>query len=157
MAEITYRGPEKQVTWGGKVMKQGEAVEVANEDVLRKSVGNPFFEVSGYEPKPVKTTTTTVENPNIDPKNQARLAEGENTNRPSGIGTDEPLVVEQPAELSTVYPDTRNKAPTGGTGVGTGIRVDPESFKAAADGVPTPQQRADAPERRGPGRPPARR
>ncbi len=150
MGKVTYNGPEAQVTWGGKVMKKGESVDVTNEDILKKAFANPMFEVSGYEPKPVTTTTTTVDNPNIDLKNQPKMKEGEDTNRTSGIGTDEPLVVEQPAEMNTVYPDTRNKAETGGSGVATSIRVDPASFEGT-------QAASDAAVRRGPGRPPKAR
>lgn len=130
MGTITYNGPEESVRLGGKTMKKGESVEFTDETILSKSVGNPFFEVSGYEPKPVKTVTTTVDNPNVDVSKQARLEEGQETNkRPGGIGTQEPLKVEQPAEMHTTYPDSRNKADVGGSGVGPGIKVDPESFK----------------------------
>lgn len=128
MGTITYNGPEESVRLGGKTLKKGESVEFEDDAVLAKSVGNPYFDVSGYEPKPITTTTTTVDNPNVDPSKQAKWKEGEDPNRRPGIGTVEPLAVEQEPELRTAYPDARNKADVGGEGVGPGIKVDPKAY-----------------------------
>jgi hypothetical protein len=140
MPKITYKGESDTVRIGRQSFKKGEAVEVTDENVLRKAVNNPFLEVSGYDPKPVTTTTVTVDNPNVDPKKQAKLEDGNPNARSGGIGTEEPLRVEQPAKLEGVYPDSRNKAGTGGSGVATTIEVDPDEFNDEPS-VATPEPR----------------
>jgi hypothetical protein len=50
MASVTYRpGPHDPATveWGGTTFPANVAVEVSNTHILRKALGNPFFEVDG--------------------------------------------------------------------------------------------------------------
>jgi hypothetical protein len=65
MASVTWKGEPgpgedegpKSVTWGGKVFKRGEAVEVEDPNIIAKAKTNPYFEVSGdvapAEPPPL--------------------------------------------------------------------------------------------------------
>jgi hypothetical protein len=60
MATVTWKGEPgpgedegpKSITWGGKVFKKGEAVEVDNPDIIAKAQNNPFFDVSGADATP---------------------------------------------------------------------------------------------------------
>jgi hypothetical protein len=50
MAKVTYfdaDGSAPRVTWRGVTFLHGQPVEVEDEHVLAKAIGNPFFEVEG--------------------------------------------------------------------------------------------------------------
>lgn len=58
MATITWKGetegdegPKETEGFGGMKFKKGEAVDCDNPKVLAKAYSNPYFEVSGWEPK----------------------------------------------------------------------------------------------------------
>lgn len=53
MAAVTYRpGPHDPATveWGGTTFPANVPMEVSNAHILRKALGNPFFEVEGEAP-----------------------------------------------------------------------------------------------------------
>jgi len=136
MASVTYNGEEESVSVGGASFKKGESVEVNDQAILAKLFQNPFFEVSGYEPKPVTTTTTTVDNPNIDTSNQPGKEQA-NPN-PTTIGTTEDLAAGAPSQTAEgptgVYPDDRYKAPVQ-YAPNQDLRLGEDTMKQVQEGV----------------------
>jgi hypothetical protein len=52
-AKVTWKGEEgndrKEVEWNGHTFKKGEAVEITDEETIRKAHRNQFFEVNVTE------------------------------------------------------------------------------------------------------------
>jgi hypothetical protein len=64
MATVTWKGEPgvggdegpKSVTWGGKVLKKGEGVEITDPAIIEKAKNNPYFEVTGADESSAGTT-----------------------------------------------------------------------------------------------------
>jgi hypothetical protein len=89
MAKVTYkpRSPEdaKSVRMGGKDFEEGKSVDVTNEADLAKFSGNPWFDVSGYEPKKeVAKDRSSGANPADVP--MVSIANQSYASQPPGVG-----------------------------------------------------------------------
>jgi hypothetical protein len=84
MARVTYNDPEgtaETVTWHGRELKAGEAVDVEdtaeNQAFLDAAEGNPFFQVESrkkLEEKDKAPAPTKFENRKLSPRERGELA-----------------------------------------------------------------------------------
>lgn len=148
MASITYKGgpgePE-EITWGGKTLKKGEAVDFGdNPTLLQKAKNNPMFDVSAGD------------------EQEQRQAEVMGNYRDPLTGSEVTLVRQPPASpyLNAPVADARPAPPTAATQGSTALDAeragtfeqtfgaDPATVAKGQEAVEEVQQ-----QRRGPGRP----
>lgn len=77
MTKVTWLGDgsdAEENTWNGLTFKQGEAVDVTDEDMLRRAKANPYYKVAGDKTPTIEDNPPTIPPvPRVDdePKNAA--------------------------------------------------------------------------------------